>query len=766
MKTAQFRYTHANGDIFVGIYFDLKAFEFISPPMNKEEEEDFIRLICDSLAAAMTKDSPEKNFYIKRVIRNTASNTLKMLCTDGFLIDTGLALPISQQAFSRERIKLSDIEQLPSRAKLSIEVLKNINDRLPQFEEEVRKELGHGKISAARESVKQEKPAFTLREFTSDKSIDVLSEIGNVKKEIREIAENSIRALKTLMVNVDGIRKRVYDEVMKETRNGLQYEDNKKRLEDFAKNTISQFGGGAVETNKEILNSKINEITPIPGKFENEIEDISQRITSQANTLAQFKQILITTLYDSAKQYSDIVLKQMQTAAPHAKKIMLNEFNKKFAGIAALSEGGELSSHDTAQEKLGKLTFEDLQEIISSDDKENPGLLQKCNTSWTEESPELQIVMKNISQLNSTLSKLFKDDPQFAHYANKDMIQIIRIPFPRSFQFKFSDSAFAYKKAVDDFCKIQKDNIINMSQTYKKTMQLDTIRDKTQRAIAEIQKQTELMKKPVSEYRDLLKRKEASGEIISSANKDHELIDKSVNSARMLLEAINVKIDPSFKILTRKISTLAQEVQAKADELNKIMQNMADTKAQIDLAINNYGNRQGEKPDIKILDEKIKSMTADRNALSAENKTIESLNSKLAIYENAINISDTITATIAQSNMRKQHTEAKGLLLQLIKSQTGDPASVAQQKKHMIELFTRVDTSIAGIDKIIQELAELKNELYSELNSKGEVPAEKIDGNLQKIAEKLGSVETAKNIISENISSLRKLSLESTMEKK
>src|SRR5262249_44921053 len=153
------RYTPLNIDISVNIYFDLKAFDFIKPTLNSEQEDQLIRQISDSMAAAMLKDASEKYYYIKRVIRYTASPNLKIFCTNGFLIDTALVIPIVEQAFPQERIKIVEIEQLPTRHKLSNDILKMMNERLHSFEDEVRKDIAAGNITVAKEeALRPEKP--------------------------------------------------------------------------------------------------------------------------------------------------------------------------------------------------------------------------------------------------------------------------------------------------------------------------------------------------------------------------------------------------------------------------------------------------------------------------------------------------------------------------------------------------------------------------------------------------------------------------------
>jgi len=765
MKTAQCKYSLAGIEITLSVYFDLKSFDFITPPVDKNEE-DFIRLVCDSIAAAMPKENSGKHFYIKRVLKYSNNHTLKILCTDGFLVDSALIVPISQQAFSKERIKISDIEQLPTRLKFSNALFKNINDRLTLFEEEARNEFGQERVAAARESVKADKPNAAIYEYTPDMSFDVFAEISHVKKEIRDLVENSTKNLNALMEQIEGVRKRIHDEVMTETVSELQFEDNKKKLSEFAQHIISQAGGGDIEKNKEALTRKINEITPIYSKFVSDLDEISQRITQQTDTMIQLKKHVINALFESAKQYYDTISMQIQTASYHAKKTILTEFNKKFSGIAVLSESGELSNLTDAQENLAKISLDDLQNLISNDDKENPGLLQKCNTSWTEESPELQIVMKNISQLNSVLSNIFKNIPQFAQYANKDMIQITRIPFPRSFQFKFSTNAMNYKNAIEDFCKAQKESIANMSNQYKRTIQIDDVRDKIQRALKEIQNQTTIMRKPIAEFRDLLKRKETSGSIIAFANTDHDITEKYLATAKRLQNFISSKIDSGQKNLIKKIGMLVKDMSSKVDNANKAMQELIYKKTQIDLAINNFITRPNEKPNVTDLDEKIRSMEVNRKALMAENNLLQALNNRLAVYENLVSISDKISISIAQSDMRKQQNEAKSFLLQLIKNQSLDPSSAEQLKKQMVELYTKVDTSISNIDKSTREIATIRKQIFDDFNAKDAIPAAQLELRLEAINEKLKTIESTKLAVNDILTHLRKLSLESTLEKK
>src|SRR4029079_1192 len=138
MKVAQCSYNQAGTTIRVNLVFDNKAFAFIHPPLSKDTEDDFIRLIGDSIAALQSASS-QPAFFIKRVVKD--GDHFKIFCSNGFLIDEALIIPSSQQAFPKERIKISETEQLPSYLKLSTDFLNKINERVPAFEDEARKKM-------------------------------------------------------------------------------------------------------------------------------------------------------------------------------------------------------------------------------------------------------------------------------------------------------------------------------------------------------------------------------------------------------------------------------------------------------------------------------------------------------------------------------------------------------------------------------------------------------------------------------------------------
>ena len=49
-----------------------------------------------------------------------------------------MILPFSRQAFSTERIKIVEMEQLPNRFNFNLNMIRNLNQRLPLFAEEAR----------------------------------------------------------------------------------------------------------------------------------------------------------------------------------------------------------------------------------------------------------------------------------------------------------------------------------------------------------------------------------------------------------------------------------------------------------------------------------------------------------------------------------------------------------------------------------------------------------------------------------------------------
>ncbi len=361
------------------------------------------------------------------------------------------------------------------------------------------------------------------------------------------------------------------------------------------------------------------------------------------------------------------------------------------------------------------------------------------------------------------LLNYLKMNPQYRHYANIDMVQITRIPFPRSFQFSFTSQALEYKNSVDDFCKTQKETIINMSKEYKKAMQIEDIRDKTERAISEIVRQIEMMKVPVMEFKELLRRKEMSSHIISQANKNLVFVDKTFAVTKQLQEFLNTKMDPRFKRMKKNITSLVLDIQKKSDAAKLVMKQITDAKSQIDTSVDKATVSNATKANINEIDEKIKSMTQGHNSLIEISKNMQLSSDKLAIYEQAVTLNERTIKSATQTTLQKQHNEARSLILNLIKDETRDTSSTEEVKKHMIDLYTQIETAFSNIEKGNRDAMEMKDQLFKDLNTKKVLSDEQFKAKLQPLSEKLSQIDSAKRIIDDDLAQLKKLSLESAM---
>lgn len=749
MKTAHCKYNFANQEMIVDVYFEPKAFDLILPTLTNEAQDDLIRKICDSMANAMPKDNLETRYYVKKVFQELASSKIKLLCTDGFLVDSTLVIALNQQPFSKERISITDVDQVPSRFRLSNEILKTLNDRLPWFEEEVRKS---NKLTTPKEIPKAEKRLSTSRNYILDRTADIISEIGVMKKEIIEISKSRSDSLKKMMEQGANVRKRIYNDIVKEMNLDLKKSENKTKYEEVIKTIIAQFSE-ELDNKITLTNTKINEITPISTNFESEIEEICQQISKQTGTLIKFKELIIENLYHSAKEYAGDISKQLQNAAPNARKMMINDFNRKFESIASLSESGELNSLDETYENLNKLTLENLQDIISNEDKANLGLLQKCNTSWTEESHELQIVLKNLGKLNQAYKSFFQADPIYSKFFNQDMVQIIRTPFPRSFQFKFTQYAFDFRKMVDDFCKSKKETIVNMAKEYKKKMQLDDVIDKTNRAMKEVDNVAISIKKAVLEYKDFLTQIDTSDEIMEAADKDYVHLEESFNTAKQIQEFILHKVDDRLKRLKKKMNTHIDDIHSKFEMVQKIILRMKTTQKQISAIVTDYHAREQNTGKYQEVNEKIKLLREDRNKIAALTTAIDLLNQKFTLY-NQVAIASEKTTVYDFNEIRRQQSEAKNLVAQLIRNEATKMSE--ERRKQIVNLYSQIETSILKIDKINQETEFLKNQLFAELN-KVDLPDELFKDRFQMIQDKFNETSSIEKQISDDLSQLKRM---------
>lgn len=722
MQTAQGKYTLAGRDFTIVIYFDLKAFDLLSPALTQEESDDFIRLICDSFAAALPKNINEKFFYIKRVLKNSASQNLVLLCTDGFLIDDHFILPISQQAYAKERIQLSEVEKWPARFNLNSETLKNIHNRLPAFEEAAHQYLPQPKIGV---SDKTEKLIEKAKERSAEKTRDALFDLGHLKKEIKEISRNSAEILNSYLEKINDVQKNIENEVNKESGDFLE----KKTLDTFTETILSNIDHGSLQKNKDTLVQKLDEITTLPKQFMEQFDEANSRINQYTQSLSSLKEQVIQSLYDAAREYQQILLPQLKNNV--RKKFLIAEFNKKFMKIAEMSDSGEISSLDYAQEHLQPLSFDELQNVISREDKINPGLLQKCNTSWTEESPELKIVIRHFGKLNQTLAGSFKQDTQFSSFAGQEMTKITRIPFPRSFQFKFTDNFLAYKKMVEEAGRMQKDKLIDLSQQYKKTMQINEVINQIQRSLSGLQKQTVSLKTPILHFKDALKRKEEAAEIIKKAGEEFELTQYYLKTAQQYRE----KTQETTVI--SQLDSLIQDLQSSMNEQSKTLRLLSQTKSQIDSIIQQTGGDTSQTF-LADIDEKIKLMENSQNRFKIDNSAVKN---KMDRYDTIFKFGNIPTLSNEIKNLK---VEAKTILLQFIQNKPDDLETHEKLKRSMIETYTHLDTDITAAEKM---LAELQSSTAAEAEKKP-----------QALKETWAALETTKNEILKNLSQLKSMS--------
>jgi hypothetical protein len=201
-------------------------------------------------------------------------------------------------------------------------------------------------------------------------------------------------------------------------------------------------------------------------------------------------------------------------------------------------------------------------------------------------------------------------------------------------------------------------------------------------------------------------------------------------------------------------------MQNKLDDIDHITNRMQIINHQIDLVIQNYKPTSIETSRLPELEDKLKSLEDDRKQLSAQIIQIHDYQTKLSIFDQAIDLSDHITTAIAQSSVRKQQNEAKAFLLTVIKDEKRDIHSVIDLKKQMIEIYTQIDNLAADIDKINGELLGIKKDLFTALNSKMEVLPQELENKRSLIQNKIAAHEHAKVVINENLSLLRKISVE------
>jgi hypothetical protein len=257
-----------------------------------------------------------------------------------------------------------------------------------------------------------------------------------------------------------------------------------------------------------------------------------------------------------------------------------------------------------------------------------------------------------------------------------------------------------------------------------------------------------------------------STNIISQTNINYELIEKTLALTKQLQEFLNTKMDPSFKIMKKNINRLVLDIQKKTDAASLVMKQITDNKSQIDASVDKATVPNAVKLNINEIDEKIKSMNQGYNALIEINKNIQISSGKLAIYEQVVTLNERAVKSATQTILQKQHNEAKSIVLSLIKDETRDISSTEEVKKHMIDLYTQIETTFANIEKGNRDAMEMKNQLFKELNTRKVLSDEQFKAKLQPLSEKLSQLESAKQVIADDLSQLKKLSVETTIERK
>lgn len=715
MKTAHGKYHFAHNEILLDLYFDPKCLSCILPPLDSKEQDHFFRQVCDSIAIAMPKDVSEKHFYIKRVFKEPQADQLILFCTDGFLVDFTLHIPLYEQPFQMERIKITDIEQLPSRFKLTNQILKTMQSNLTAFEEQAKKIFSSLATTPDKTNKQSAEVLPTVSSFAKTK--DAYAEINVLKKEIQEMAKSRQETLKNLMKDVDEKRKTIYDLIMQETLTGLSYQENKKKLQEYGEKMINQYCNDFIQETAS-LKEKINYIIPMPEQFDRETQEAIRSIAESTNHFNQFKEYLLKALYDAAQEYAQICQVQLAQQNTHQKQIAIQEFNRKFAPIATLSDQAQLSSYPEMASRLLMLSLDELQTIVSNDNKDQLGMLQKCNTSWVEESKELQILLKHLNQLNMRYRNFFNEQSLFAPFANMNMTEIIRIPFPRGFQFKFSTHAKKYQQELEEFCKTQKEKVAQIAKSYKKIMQIEDTLHKTKKSMQEAERSSRNIHLLVTDYKHLLQRKEESGELIKSAQKEYDHIEKIVIDIQQLLHSLEPAFIHHFKSILKKLTALVDDAKDHALAAQKDIQFMTKIKIQIDSLLKNEEMNSQLQDKMKQLDEQTTTLRIRSTRLQETTKNLDSLLTTLLSYQQLIELQQKIQA-FHPDTIRRQHQKAKSLVSQVIRQQSSQYSTLSEQrKKQMVELFSQIDQNVNQVEKQYNKILLEKNELFDELSEK------------------------------------------------
>ncbi len=750
MKTALCHYQLANIEHHLYLYLDPKIFEGILPILTETQQDQFIRQICDSLAMAIPQDIVEKHLYIKKAYRRPDSQDITLFCTDGFLVDSAFNIPVHELPFQNERIQIKETEQLSNRIKLNNDIIKTINQRLPSFEEEEKKIFSI--YSLKMPSIKKEEEKTRVRtriatEDQQDKLTMIFAEINIIKKEILEISQSKCEMLTDAIDQMNAMRNKLNDLVFKEMTDISQ--ENKEQTKQAIDEECSE-----LTQITAMLKQKMDDIAPIDKRFNEETKTIYQEITQEMEQFGQFKRYLIEALYAAAKTYSQVFSKAWPNVSANEKKVMIHEFNRKFSNIAYLKDSGELSD---IGETLGEmmpvsLSMEALQSIVSNEDKDKLGLLQKCNTSWVEESPELKIVLKELGKLNALYRTFFQEDSRFS---TAEMIQIIRVPFPRSFQFKFSDQAYRYRKSVDDFCKSRKDVITQSAQTYKRMMQLNEIMDKVNRTLREAENMTTTIRASVNRLKTVLQETEGSHDVFLQAEKTLASLKQMQLIAQQYKEKIDENMPPKLNILKRKMDELMQEVDTEVLNASQVMHEMLSIKSQVDRLIRE-AKTNSAKWNAHSFEDKMKQAQENNEVLNACMKKIDELSRLLKNYQEILS-TEQLVASYNIEGIKKQHQEVKSVILNLIRQQNQGYGSVSDERKtRVVDLYSQIDTSVGQILQESKEAIRLRDDLLKELNKKSELTEEALLAKREPLKEKIQMIEAAMRHIMGNLAEIKK----------
>lgn len=712
----------------------------MSPSQNEAEERTTIRLLAESIISALPSFLHEHKFLIKRIFR-TKNNKFILLCTNGFLIDRNLSIDITENPLKSEPI---DITENENDSQLPLRLLQTLDQSVKHYANTIKSEQLALKAPLAKEAPKK-LTISTVIEKESDEIVTASSELNNIKKEILEMTESRIRTLNRLVLQLSQAKNRIINEAVEEAKNELETDENKKKLQDFANQTSTQLNPTKIEKDILALHRKIQEIAPIPNKFIAETDTYFSKVNTQINTLTEFKKIIIDAVYLAAKERYLSLMPKLKEKTSHDKINVRADFNKKFAPFAEIDINNNLISLELIESKLSSLSLETIQELISNDDKENLGVIGRCNTSWTEESEELKILMKQLREIDSLLIALFEKNKEFKDYSTQKMVEIIRTPFPRSYQFKFTERALQFKNSIEEYEKIQKEKMLQAAKSYKRIMQIDEIEQNAKNAIIALETEIENLKTPVLTFAKALKRNEKTEKILQETAESEKTLTNMLNLSNELHSLLHSINDESFSPIKQKIALYDKDIERSLKLVKQTINNMNDLNNKInkDLKLKSVTENT-----IVEMDRSIDALKKQHLALKKYMAPIHEAHSKFQNYTQAFLLFAKITDVVKQSNVRKEQAEAKNFLLEAIKKQNGMESEIL--KNNMITLYTNMDNNVAKLDQINAQLLEIKKNLLEKIEEE-EISMEKFNQLVSQIQLKLDEERHIKHEINNTI---------------